>query len=135
MHHGSTTMPGANDAFVLRLLHRVHRERMDHLHDARQLRLALQQQIRACTEGGAVAVIEGGRDCDGVQYDGRRHVIEATIRDYDQLYDRLAAYADGPFWLRVAKPSEDVHYTSRDLGLEAFENGHAHHLVAASCGE
>jgi len=118
---------------LLKLLHRMYKDtppaRLAYLRE----RLAMKAQLRACEELGQVIVIEGGRDCDGVQYSGRKHLIPATIAAYEDLYDSTAKWADGPFHFHVMKPSEamDVHYASRDLTLEAFEDGHQHCLFAS----
>lgn len=85
-------------------------------------------RLEACAEQGMVAVIESGRDCDGVQYWGRRHLIPATVMHYYRLWNHTEQWADGPFWFDFERPSAEVEYGSRDLTLEAFEDGHPHVL-------
>lgn len=116
------------DASILRLLHLIHAPKLDRARNHRQRRQALAQRIKECAQFGRVAVIESGRDCDGTQYSGYRHLIPATLHAYDALRDHLAKWADGAFHLEIARPSEHVEYTARDLALEAFENGHPHSL-------
>lgn len=89
-------------------------------------------QIELLAEDGKVAVIESGRDCDCVEYDGRVHIIEATVEAFDALHDSISEWADGPFRLQLSKVSEatGVKYQSRDLVMEARENGHPHYIVS-----
>ena len=98
----------------------------DHL----QLKQELAQRIASHTESGQVSVIESGRDCDGVRYWGDVTLIPATLTHFEALRTRRAKWADGPFHLEVARPSEALRTErgSRDLTLEAFEDGHPHCL-------
>lgn len=93
-------------------------------------RAALLTRIETCAEDGKVALVESGRDCDGVRYTGRVRLIEATPRAYWAEYEQVADWADGPFSFAIVRPSEatGIEYQSRDLTLEAFEDGHAHCL-------
>lgn len=120
--------PQWRSAFYLRLLHHIHWPRMDDIRDRRLARMSLGKRIAACAERGKVLVIESGRDCDGVEYSGKLHTIDATLAAFDWLDAQLGDWADGPYNLAVARPSEARHfrYTSRDLVLEAVENGHPH---------
>lgn len=92
-----------------------------------QARLAvLQLGVR---EDGKVLVHEHGRDCDGVQYSGVIHAIEPTIEALDGLQDAVASSADGPFALSILKATDEIpEAESRDLTMEAFEDGHPHVL-------
>jgi hypothetical protein len=76
-----------------------------------------------------VAVIESGMDCDGVSYDGKRHLIPATREAWNRLYDDIAQWADGPFNLVLASPLDPVQYRSRDNVMEAYEDGHPHSIT------
>jgi len=100
------------------------------LSEARQARAGLIARIASCAEGGVIAVVESGRDCDGCAYTGHVSTIPATVAAFDAHYDHVAQWADGPFWFAVEKPSEarGIKATSRDLALEAFEDGHSHCL-------
>lgn len=93
----------------------------------------LANYIRAAKRAdGTMLVEERGRDCDGVQYAGQVHgPIPATFAAFWELRDDIAEWADGPFYLRPIKADAEVPtYTSRDLTLEAFENGHPHSIHA-----
>lgn len=89
------------------------------------------EKIRELTEHNRVAVMESGRDCDGVRYFNRVHIVRACVADVLELEDHIAEWADGPFTLRLERPSvaRRLEYTSRDLAAEAFENGHAHLII------
>jgi hypothetical protein len=87
----------------------------------------LMRAIERNAEDGQIMLVESGRDCDGVQYDGVLHgPIAANWRAVRKLEEKIAKWADGPFYLRVIKPSEaaQVELWSRDLTMEAFEDGH-----------
>lgn len=118
---------------VLRILHFLHRGNIEHLRRARLHRLALHQRIVECAEDGKILVIESGRDCDCVEYHGKTMLCPANVRAFDRLHDEIAKWADGPFRLDIDKPSnrDRYEYRSRDLALEAFEDGHQHHIVSS----
>ena len=84
--------------------------------------------IAELAEDGMVAAVESGRDCDGVEYSGKVCVIEATLAAFDKLHDDTAEWADGPFRFDLMRVSEakKVEYESRDLVMEAHEDGHRH---------
>lgn len=115
-------------AKILRLLHRLHWDRIESIQVRRANVLLLIQLIADKAEGGKVCAIESGRDCDGVQYAGKVHTIDATIKAWRELDDRIGNWADGPYRLSVASPSEAraIRYESRDLVMEAHEDGHPH---------
>ena len=119
------------DSFRLWLLNRAeqHHGLLSNATWRRESRQRLARQISEHAEHGLIAAIESGMDCDGTRYDGHRHLIPATVQAWDALQYKIAARCDGWFRLAIAKPSELVEYSSRDLCLEAFENGHAHHIT------
>ena len=92
---------------------------------------ALAARIRACDEGGKIAMVESGMDCDCVRYSGKVTIVPATMAAYYEEYNRTAEWADGPFSFAIVRPSEaaGIEYASRDLALEAYENGHPHYIV------
>lgn len=93
-------------------------------------RALLEMQIESLDEHGEVCVVESGRDCDGVEYSGRVTTIQATLTDFEDLRERIAEYADGPFHLEIVRPSEaeSIEYVTRDTVMEAYENGHPHSI-------
>lgn len=106
----------------------------NHLDERINQRARLAQALAACAENGKVVIEESGMDCDCVTYSGRLREIDATVMAYNKLQDETAAWADGPFHFSVLKPSEavSVKYASRDNVMEAYEDGHPHHVVARS---
>lgn len=82
--------------------------------------------------GKYVAMIWGGRDCDGVQSEGNVRYVKADLTSVMADIDREHANAEGPCWWHMVSPSEAkaIEHTSRDLTLEAFEDGHSHVLYA-----
>jgi hypothetical protein len=104
-------------------------ERHGLLAQATEARVARQSLIRRIAElqvGGQVAVWESGRDCDSVRYRGFKCLIPATVAEFDALYEHEHQWADGPFCLWVESPLLERQRCSRDLALEAFEDGHSH---------
>ena len=94
----------------------------------------IEKAIAELAEHGRVAVVESGRDCDGVQYSGRVRIIRARLRDFLELEDAIAEWADGPFRLQLERPNvaRRIEPGLRDLTMEGFENGHQHHLIGGS---
>jgi hypothetical protein len=94
-------------------------------------RAALAARIALCAVDGKIWVAESGRDCDCVSYSRPAYQIEATSKAYWKEYTKIADWADGPFSLTIyeadRRPTE---YHSRDLALEAFEDGHQHIIYA-----
>jgi len=93
--------------------------------------LRFMDRIAECADNdGFMNVEESGMDCDGVRYQGQLHSIPATRDAYRKLEDEIGEWADGPFYLNPVTPEEakSIVYDSRDLALEAFEDGHPHIL-------
>lgn len=91
-------------------------------------RAALVERIRECAEDGRILVVESGMDCDCVRYAGLLRSCPATVRDFYALHDQVMRAAEGPVSLFIDRPSNArCHaYHSRDLALEAHEDGHPH---------
>jgi hypothetical protein len=102
----------------------------DRLHRVLTRRWKLQATIDEYASDGLIFLVESGRDCDGVQYSGHVHSCEATPVALHALEDSISDWADGPFSLSFIHKHEvkDIEYVSRDLTLEAFEDGHQHVL-------
>jgi len=100
------------------------------IHKKLAKRWQTQARIEEYASDGLIFLVESGRDCDGVQYSGHVHSCEASPGALRALEDDINAWADGPFSLAFIHKhdAEQIEYTSRDLGLEAFENGHQHVL-------
>ena len=98
------------------------RDRYDTLSE----RAELQSRIDELSDsGGYVGVVESGRDCDMVSYcDGRARRLTAI--QFQQLRDHTYEWADGPCCVSLCSTDAMPESYSRDLALEAFEDGHAH---------
>jgi len=87
-------------------------------------------RIEECriTGTGMMWVTESGMDCDCVQYSGHMHKCEATLAGLEKLYYEINAWADGPFSLHpvTEEEREEIRLQSRDLAMEAHEDGHPH---------
>lgn len=94
---------------------------------ARQREAAL---VRECAEGGKVAMVSGGRDCDGVAWEGEVSLVDAIPSAIRANKQKVYKWADGPIHIAIMRPSEAKQITPRhrDFGMEAFENGHPHSL-------
>ena len=89
-------------------------------------------KIKKYAENGRVLIVYGGRDCDGSQSDGYTELLDAGYYSTQKFIDNLYEGADGPIWYEYAKPSdaENITVETRDLALEAYENGHNHIIYA-----
>jgi len=117
-----------SDSMVLKLAVLVHRDRLEERNEYTQERVNTLKKLIECAENGRVAVIESGMDCDCVQYTGHVHDFPSdTVGFYGALAD-MYSWAEGPISWRIVKPSEShfIERTSRDLIMEAHENGHPH---------
>lgn len=92
-------------------------------------RSAWKAAIDAATVNGKVGVVVSGRDCDGCSYYRERvrpapSSVVAWLREYEHHFQWL----DGPETTTFVRPDlvEDGLSESRDLALEAFEDGHPH---------
>ena len=89
---------------------------------------------RTCVAGprlpGYVAVVHGGRDCDGVETNNEVIYCDATLHAVQAEVDRLYQWADGPVWWRIERPSVALKLTPtwRDRVMEAFEDGHPYSI-------
>ena len=89
-------------------------------------RRAYHKRIQAANEGGNIALVMSGMDCDGVSYSGKVRIVPANWRDVDAAIADEESWADGPKYYDIMKPSEAevIEYHSLALTLEAFEDGH-----------
>ena len=89
--------------------------------------------FEARQEGGKVAVVRSGMDCDCTQY--KRVTIIDTPSSVVEWLDeewKHREWLDGPESVWLEPPSwwpDGNHYASRDRALEAFEDGHPHRVT------
>ena len=89
-------------------------------------RLDLQKLISANSENGQVVILESGMDCDCVAFSNQKYKVAALPIAVRTEMDRIYGNAEGPCHLSITSPSaaKAMDYRSRDLGMEAYENGH-----------
>lgn len=94
-------------------------------------RQALKATIDSKAEGGMVAVIESGIDCDGVT-GGSVWSVAASAMAVEMVYQRIINSAEGMTTIEIVSPSEaaGIEFQTRDLALEAFEEGRQHCIYA-----
>lgn len=99
-------------------------ERKDHLKSKQDLAFRIQEH----SSFGWTRVCWTSTDCDGYRVSGRSEVVPAMVSYVSSFVDRLYENAEGPlsWWLEVPQIKPVVE--TRDLGMEAFENGHPHVL-------
>ena len=117
-----------NEIKKLWLLERIE-QRNHRLETATEVRVRRQSLIRRIAEvavDGKVAVWESGMDCDCVRFRGFRTIIDASISAFDREENYAYETAEGPISLWVESPLKKREHHSRDLVLEAFEDGHPH---------
>lgn len=119
-----------SDAEALRFLNRMCADRVESANNRTQRRRSYLNSITSNTEDGQVAIVVGGMDCDCCSYEGHVYLVEATTDAVDAELESISINAEGPIHWEIKSPSAaaKVERTSRDLALEAFENGHPHSI-------
>lgn len=86
-----------------------------------------------CAEHGEVAVVTAGMDCDCSCWSGRVSILPANVMFVERWLNEFYDSAEGPQSHEIMRPSEarSIKSSSRDLALEAFEDGHAHVVYTA----
>ena len=99
---------------------------------ARESRQNFLATIKDSAESGKLALVWSGRDCDGVQYSGQVELVNANIAAVTKAVDHTYDWADGPCNFYIERPSvaRRLTYDSRDLVMEAHEDGHPHVIYA-----
>lgn len=115
------------DNLKLRLLEQTYRE-CNWRTKAKMERLSWHKADKEFGEDGMVAVVWSGMDCDCVRYSGNAYIIPSDWRSIMDHINSTYEWADGPCHYYFEKPSvaEQIHRQSRDLAMEAFEDGHPH---------
>ncbi len=89
---------------------------------------ATKAKIQERQENGFIAIVNSGMDCDCSRWDNRVSIVKADLHSVTKWIDSFYDYAEGPQSHYLAKPSEakKLKSSSRDLALEAYEDGHSH---------
>jgi hypothetical protein len=109
-------------------LRKMVRERMPEDYLAKRAEFAA--RIHQFAEDGFVAVVYGGMDCDCARWDDRVVILPAIPTVVVHWIDQYNEGAEGPQWTNLERPSiaNELTPSSRDLALEAFEDGHPHSI-------
>lgn len=115
---------------ILSFLNRHYADSLWHATQARVRRQQFLQAIARCAEVGKVAVVWSGRDCDGSRYANSVAIVDADKKAVEAHIEHTYEWADGPRAYYIERPSvaRRLMYSSRDLALEAFEDGHSHFI-------
>lgn len=118
----------SNEGRRWKLAHKTFHHAVREAHERTQARRDYLARLFALAEDGKIAVVHSGRDCDGVAYSGCVTIVDATVKAVQEHIDHQTKWADGPMWFDLDRPSAAaaIEYQSRDLTLEAFEDGHSH---------
>ena len=113
---------------ILSFLNRHYADSLWHATQDRVRRQQFLQSIALCEEDGKVAVVWSGRDCDGAKYEHSVAIVDADKKKVEAYIEHTYEWADGPCAYYIERPSvaRGLKYSSRDLALEAFEEGHSH---------
>ena len=84
--------------------------------------------IKSKTENGKVAVVWSGVDADCVSWGNRVEVVSSSYVQIEKMLNDTYEGSEGSIDFYYEKPSiaEKLTETSRDLAMEAFEEGHPH---------
>lgn len=109
---------------------RVFRLRHHSQNDPLERRTTLAQTIADLSENGQIQIVYGGIDCDGGRWDDHTVIVPATVMHVRIWVQNYMDAAEGPQWWHLDRPSAQYQHSSRDLALEAFEEGHPHVIYA-----
>ena len=96
--------------------------------DKLQSKVKFKNQIEELSVDGKVAIVYGGVDCDHSRWDNRVALIDANVTSVNGWGNDYMECAEGRQWWSI----ESMDYalslkeSSRDLAMEAFEDGHPH---------
>jgi len=96
--------------------------------DKLQSKVKLKKKIDDLNWRGKVAIVYGGVDCDHSRWDNRVALIDANVTSVNKWGNDYMECAEGSQWWSI----ESMDYalslkrSSRDLVMEAFEDGHPH---------
>jgi len=84
--------------------------------------------IKSKTENGKVAVVWSGVDADCVSWGNRVDIVSSSYLQIEKMLNDVYEGSEGSIDFYYEKPSiaEKLTETSRDLAMEAFEEGHPH---------
>jgi hypothetical protein len=116
---------------IRKLMHRHMREAVEL--KSRGSTVAENAEVRAILDrswvDGKIGVAVSGMDCDCSAY-SRQYTVELpnSVHAFKRWFDEHVSWLDGPESQRFMRPDQvdKTQNWSRDLALEAFEDGHPH---------
>jgi len=121
-----------NGIRMIGLMSRIERRRgfLSEAQDARIRRMTMIRQVKEFAESGKIAMVNSGMDCDCSRWENSVSIIRATVKSVDKWVNDFYANAEGPQSCRLERPSvaRKLQHSSRDLALEAFEDGHPYSI-------
>lgn len=94
-------------------------------------RAELKAELEANVVDGRIAIVVSGMDCDCVQYTHGHIEQYGGVIWFERLERNEHEWADGPKHVGFCKPKEKPKSESRDLALEAYEDGRPHLISSA----
>lgn len=115
---------GWQNARRVRELSWVHEKINDRAH----MHFVMHKHIR----NGQIGLLVSGMDCDCVQFSYGSVVSVNSLAELEKHIASMYEWADGPLNVTYTTPEKASKYErqSRDLALEAFEDGHGHVVYA-----
>ena len=101
--------------------------RTDPLHS----KLLLKNRVDELAKNGKIAIVYGFMDCDCAVSDDNVDIVDANLMTLKKWELDFADSAEGRQWMSI-EPMEyalSLKSSSRDLAMEAFEDGHPHHIT------
>lgn len=95
-------------------------------------RQEIQQTIAKYAVDDEICVVQSGRDCDCVEYVHSSIVKRPTVMKLWGDRQDTYAWADGPCYVGFCSPEDRPNSQSRDLAMEAYEDGHPHYVTSAT---
>lgn len=117
-----------SESFHLRILDKLYQQNCGHVSRALQERKLWHSADSLFGENGEVAIVWSGMDCDCNNYTDQVSIINSDWKSIRDHVHETYKWADGPCGYYITKPSkaQELEYHSRDLAMEAFEDGHPH---------
>ena len=130
--NGLTVEQEREGIFTLWIRNRIEERRhlLGEATEARQNRSTMIRQVAEYAEKGKIAVVNSGMDCDCSRWENSVSIIRATVKSVDKWVDDFYSNAEGPQSYYLERPSvaRKLQHSSRDLALEAFEDGHPYSI-------
>lgn len=100
------------------------------------IRNDLYRRIQEATRDGKVSINVDQMDCDCSRWTSGHVMPSVPRRAVEQYVQQIYNDAEGPvYWIGIQQPEHKAKYTSRDLAMEAFEDGHPHSVSMARYDE